>query len=309
MSEVNTHIKLKVERGHGGQTLEKYLKKSKLGMPFGLMQKLLRKEAIRVNGKRAKAKLMLNEFDEITIPAESRGEVKKPEYKPTKEDAEKYLTQNIIFEDKNCIAINKPQGLASQGGSNVIISVDSLLPFISKDGRYMLVHRLDRHTSGVLLIAKNLQAAQILGDSFKHKFVEKTYLALVAGKLMHEGGINYPLGKRMGAGGNEKIVVDEENGKKAFTEYTVLENYGPTATLVAVTPLTGRKHQIRVHMAAIGHPIVGDGKYGGSKAFVPGLPKVMHLHAWKLRHLQDYFKGTIEAKPPKHFQIEDNLSD
>ncbi len=302
----NTQIKLKVEYGHGGQTLEKYLKKNKLGMPFGLMQKLLRKEAIRVNGKRAKATLVLKEFDEIVIPAENRGEVKIPDYVPTREDAEKLIFPNVLYEDANCIALNKPQGLATQGGNKIIISVDALLPFLAKDrGKYMLVHRLDRYTSGVLLIAKTLDAARILGESFKHRFIEKKYLALVAGKLLNEGAINYPLGKRTGAGDNEKIVVDEENGKKAFTEYTVLENYAHTATLVEVTPRTGRKHQIRVHLAAIGHPIIGDGKYGGSKAFVKGLPKVMHLHAWKVTHIHGYFKGTIVAKPPKHFQIGD----
>ncbi len=303
-------ITLVVEEGHGGHTLEKFLKKRKLGIAFGLMQKLLRKEAIRVNGKRAKAKQVLNELDEITIPAESRGEFKKPEYIPTYGDAEKYILPNIIFEDANCIAINKPRGLATQGGSGVNVSVDALLPFLAKNknSRYMLVHRLDKDTSGVLLIAKNLEAARILGESFKHRFIEKKYLALVVGKVEnYNGSIDLPLGRRGAAGSTEKVIVDDIEGKKAYTEYKVLESFGPTATLLEVTPFTGRKHQIRVHLAAIGHPIVSDGKYGGSRAFIEGLPETMHLHAWKLKHLENYFKGTIEAKAPKHFYIGDLL--
>lgn len=306
MKETREQIKLKVEQGHGGLTLEKFLKKRKLGIAFGLMQKLLRKEAIRVNGKRAKGKLILNDLDEIIIPAESRGEVKKPPYKPTYEDAQKYVLNNILYEDANCIALNKPQGIATQGGSGVNISIDALLPYLAKDknSRYMLVHRLDKDTSGVLLIAKTREAAQILGDSFKHRFVKKTYVALVAGKVEnYNGSIDLPLAKRGAAGATNKIVVDEENGKKAFTEYSVMENFGTTATLLEVTPHTGRKHQIRVHLAHIGHPIIGDGKYGGSKAFVEGLPKFIHLHAWKLSHSQKYFKP-VEAKIPKYFHID-----
>ncbi len=304
MSE-NQQIKLIVETGHGGHTLEKFLKKRKLGIAFGLMQRLLRKEAIRVNGKRAKGKQVLNEHDEITIPAESRGEFKKPQYKAKMEDAQKYIIPNIIYEDDNCIAINKPMGLATQGGSGVNVCVDALLPYLAKDknSRYMLVHRLDKGTSGVLLIAKNLEAARVLGLSFKHRLVEKKYLALVAGKVLdYNGSINLPLGKR-GSTGSEKVIVDEETGKKAFTEYKVVKTFGSTATLLEVTPHTGRKHQIRVHLAAIGHPIVGDGKYGSSKAFVEGLPKFIHLHAWKLSHSENYFKP-IEAKPPKNFDID-----
>lgn len=301
---MDKQIKLKVERGHGGISLEKFLKKKKLGIAFGLMQKLLRKKAIRVNGARAKADQVLNDFDEILIPAESRGEFKKPQYIPTKEDAEKFLLKNIIYEDENCLAINKPQGLASQGGSGINVSVDSLLPFLSNSGkRYMLAHRLDRDTTGVLLIAKTRQAAQILGDSFKHKFIEKKYLALVAGRVEnYNGAIDAPLGKRGSSGGTEKIVIDNENGKKAYTEYKVLETFGKTATLLEVSPHTGRKHQIRVHLASIGHPIIGDGKYGGSKAFVEGLPKFIHLHALSLKHSQNYFKP-IEAAVPKYFDI------
>jgi len=295
-------IKIKVEPHFQGITLIKYLKKNKIGIPYALIQKLLRKKAIKVNGKRVKEEQILEPNDEIVIPAFAVGAVKIKKQVATKRDAEKLI--KIIYEDKNCVAIDKPQGLATQGGNRVSISVDDLLPFMAKNGeKYFLTHRLDKDTTGVLLIAKTRQAAQLIGDSFKHKFVEKKYLALVAGKVLTQNGyIAFPLGKRGSTGGSEKVMVDEENGKKAYTEYRVLENFGPTATLLEITPKTGRKHQIRVHLAAIDHPIIGDGKYGGSKAFVEGLPKTLHLHAWKLSHSDNYFKP-ITAEIPKRFSL------
>jgi 23S rRNA pseudouridine955/2504/2580 synthase len=305
--EAPLQVKLNVINDYAGITLIKYLKKVKIGVPYSLLQKLLRKRAIKVNGQRVKEDFILSADDEIIIPANSSGKVKKPNYIASEEDAKLYIKDNIIYEDENCIAINKPFGLASQGGSKVKLSVDILLPFIQKDKkqRFVLVHRLDKDTTGILLIAKNLEAARILGESFKHKFIEKKYLALVAGRVLdYNGVIDKPLGKRGAAGGVEKIIVDEEGGKKAYTEYKVIKSFGSVATLLEVTPYTGRKHQIRVHLASIGHPIIGDGKYGGSKSFVKGLPKQIHLHAWKLRHTENYFKGVIEAKAPKYFDID-----
>jgi 23S rRNA pseudouridine955/2504/2580 synthase len=300
-------IKVTVESGYGGIELEKFLKKQKLGIAFGLMQKLLRKKAIRINGKRAKAETIINDGDLISIPAESRGKIEKPKYVGTEQDLQRYIIKNIIYEDENIIAINKPQGLATQGGSGITMNVDALLPLLAKKkgGKYFLVHRIDKDTTGALIIAKNVQAARLMGDSFKHRYIEKKYLALVVGKVFPmEGYISYKLGKRQSSGTIEKIVVDEEHGKKAYTEYKVLRHYSHTASLLEVTPETGRKHQIRVHLAAIGHPIIGDGKYGGTKTFVEGISKNMRLHSWKMSHKENYFKGTITADMPKDFDLD-----
>ncbi len=309
-AEVNV-IKITVPADYKGTSLLKYLKKTKIGIPYGLLQKLLRKKAVRVNGKRVKEDHVLEGGEEITIPAQAKVETKRAPYEVSEKEVQSFFTARIIYEDKNCLAIDKMRGLPSQGGSKVGLSVDAILQYLNKKNstKYSLVHRLDKDTTGVLLIAKHLEAARILGDSFKYKFIEKKYVAIVKGKVQPmEGAINFPLGKRAGAGGNEKVIVDEFEGKKAYTEYRVIESYGKVASMLELEPHTGRKHQIRVHLNAIGHPIIGDGKYGGAVAFVEGLPEFILLHSWKLKHKENYFKGTIEAKLPKAFNISEEVS-
>lgn len=302
--------KLTVPKHLEGLELSKFIKKSKVDLPFVLIQKLLRKRAVRVNGKSQKPTYIVHSGDEIYIPAsqddlETKGSLKpKPRELPKPEDAEKYLLKNIIYKDENIIAINKPQGIATQGGSGIIVSIDALLDFLRFDyeERPHLVHRLDKDTSGVLLIARTFKVAQDIAEAFKNKEIEKSYLALVVGRVeQSRGRIAKPLGTRRAAGGVEKVVVDNRAGKIAVTEYKVLEHYAGKVTLLEVFPKTGRKHQIRVHLADAGHPILGDGKYGGSQAFIEGLGKNLHLHSWKTSHKHDYFP-LITAKEPKYFR-------
>ena len=196
----------------------------------------------------------------------------------------------IIFEDENLIAINKPSGLATQGGSGIEISVDDFVLL----KKFQLVHRLDKDTSGILLIAKNSKSAEFLIDAFKNKTVEKTYLALVRGVPKKVSGvINIPLRKKL-LGKNEKVSPDFESGKEAITEFKILKNFSDRA-LLELKPLTGRTHQLRVHCKELGHPILNDVKYGGKEVLRKDLCKRMCLHAYKIE-LQDYFGKKLEIK-------------
>ncbi len=308
----------KVSQDFSGITLIKWFRKNDVGMPHGLIQKLVRKKAILVNGKKAKQEQVLELGDIISLPEKAK-KVDKPKnpqvkkYIPTEEDAEKHLISNIIFMDKNIIAINKPQGLASQGGSGVVLSIDDMLKYLDfgYDNPPMLAHRLDKDTSGLLLFARTREAARILGIGFKERLIRKKYLAVVAGvPEKNKGRIAFPLGPKRGAGGAEKMAVDYENGKISVTEYKLVKvfdggkNGNPVASLLELDPQTGRKHQIRAHLAEIGHPIIGDGKYGGTESFIEGFGKNLHLHSWRASHKDAYFEGEIEAEVPEYFHFE-----
>ena len=290
--EVKTHI---VSKDFDGFTLMKWFRKNKTGHTHSLIQKLIRKKAIKVNGKNCKGNSELKTGDEITIPAKS---IKKPKNKdqeikvPTKEQVQKLFTNRVIFEDDNLIAINKEQGVAVQGGTGIEISVDDIIKHISlqKGEFYHIVHRLDKDTSGILLIAKHREASIILGKGFKEKLIDKTYLALVSGDVeKQKGRIALPISSRRSAGGAEKMTIDSQKGKISVTEYKVIKKISDKATLLEINPKTGRKHQIRVHLAHLKIPIVGDGKYGGTNSFIEGMPKTLCLHAYKLSHKEGYF--------------------
>ncbi|MDB2550387.1 RluA family pseudouridine synthase [Rickettsiales bacterium] len=276
-----------------GSRIEKFLAKNALG--FSLAQKLIRKKQILVNDKKVKIGYKIEQGDEIIIPDITITPKinKKPQI--SKENITK-ITQNIIYQDKNIIAINKPSGVATQGGTNIKFSIDAVLPYLKFDQEQTprLVHRLDKDTSGILLIARNRQIADILLDKFKNKQINKTYLALIAGIPSQKSGeINLPLLKKY-QGKNEKIYVDE-NGKEAITKYKILTSKDDIS-LVELKPITGRTHQLRVHMKEIGHPILGDYKYGkkGQNDF-----SRLALHAFKIE-INDYFGQNlkIESKKP-----------
>ncbi|MFM5893226.1 MAG: RluA family pseudouridine synthase, partial [Novosphingobium sp.] len=177
-------------------------------------------------------------------------------------------------------------GLATQGGSGTFEHVDGLLDALAQesDPRPRLVHRLDKDTSGVLLIARTPGSAAYFSKHFSGRSARKIYWALVIGvPTIEDGLIELPLGKQPGSGGEEMMVDESEHGQTARTRYRVIDHAGNRASWVELQPLTGRTHQLRVHMAAIGHPIVGDGKYGGPDAFLSGtISRKMHLHARRL---------------------------
>ncbi|MCW8917041.1 MAG: RluA family pseudouridine synthase [Magnetovibrio sp.] len=275
-----------------GLRLDKWFKKYYPGLSFGRLQKLLRKGEIKVDGKKTKeAKLRLETGQSVRVPPLDKEKDAKAPQKPqderlSREDAEA-IRSWVLHQDDHVIVLNKPAGLAVQGGSGMKRHVDGMLSALKGDypDKPRLVHRLDKDTSGLLVLARTQKAAQALTASFRTKAVRKAYWAIVVGvPEREEGRIELPLGK-IHAKSGERMVVDEYEGKRAITEFKTIDRAGRRATWVEMEPITGRTHQLRVHMQAIETPILCDGKYGGKEAFLPGYEeaKKLHLHARAIR--------------------------
>jgi 23S rRNA pseudouridine955/2504/2580 synthase len=248
------------------------------------LQKALRNKLIRVDGKRAEANQRLVVGQSIKHPEFTDDDSQSAAPKPSFSEAEqKKIRQMVLYEDSEILVLNKPAGLATQGGTGITYHLDGLLPALQGTAANppKLVHRLDKDTSGVIVLAKTARVADKLMKLFATRQPDKTYWALVAGVPMpHQGIINAPLAKQL-RGGQEKVVVDAEEGKKSITEYRLREHLGRQFSWLELKPLTGRTHQLRAHLEYIGHPIYGDGKYGSRDAFAEGLnlPHLLHLHA------------------------------
>lgn len=272
-----------------GIRLDRWFKRNLPQVGFATVSRWARTGQIRVDGKRAKPEDRLAAGQVLRVPPggdEAPREPAKPRARPLSPEQIAEARDMVIRETPTAIVLNKPPGLATQGGSKTTKHVDGLLDAFVKDERTprpRLVHRLDKDTSGVLLIARTPGSAASFSKRFASRSARKVYWALVVGvPSLAEGVIDAPLAKQPGTGG-EKMHIDEENGAAAKTRYRVVERAGQRAAWVELEPLTGRTHQLRVHMAAIGHPIVGDGKYGGPDAFLTGaVSRKMHLHARRL---------------------------
>lgn len=281
-----------------GQRLDRWLKKAMPGVPYALIQKMMRTGQVRVNGKRAKPETRLESGQIVRVPPfdVKTGDKTGNHFTPDEGDR-KFLENMIIYDDGDLLALNKPYGLAVQGGSGIRRHMDGLLELLtSKKGvKPRLVHRLDRDTSGVLLVARSLKMAQAMGDMFSGRDIRKYYWALtVPVPEVMDGTIRMALNKGEGRF-KDMMVVDEVDGKKASTEFRVLDRAGRKAAFVAFWPRTGRTHQIRVHAASgLGCPIYGDEKYGGD---VPDLDDLhisgrLHLHARRVM-----FPHPLTGKP------------
>ncbi|MGY6551301.1 MAG: RluA family pseudouridine synthase [Erythrobacter sp.] len=272
-----------------GVRLDRWFKRNLPQIGFATISRWARTGQIRVDGKRAKPEDRLASGQLLRVPPGGEDTQRKPSAQPRRTLTPDQIAEAhamVIRETPSAIVLNKPPGLATQGGSKMTRHVDGLLDAFVEDEktpRPRLVHRLDKDTSGVLLIARTPGAAASFSKRFAGRSARKIYWALVTGVPdLAEGIIDAPLAKQPGTGG-EKMHVDEENGAAAKTRYRVVERAGTRAAWVELEPLTGRTHQLRVHMAAIGHPIVGDGKYGGQEAFLTGaISRKMHLHARRL---------------------------
>ena len=273
-----------------GIRLDRWFKRNLPQVGFATVSRWARTGQIRVDGKRAKPEDRLSAGQVLRVPpgGEAAPAARKaaPRTRTLSPEQIAEARDMVIRETPSAIVLNKPPGLATQGGSKTTKHVDGLLDaFVENDRqpRPRLVHRLDKDTSGVLLIARTPGSAASFSKRFASRSARKVYWALVVGKPdLAEGVIDAPLAKQPGTGG-EKMHIDEENGAAAKTRYRVVERAGQRAAWVELEPLTGRTHQLRVHMAAIGHPIVGDGKYGGQDAFLTGaVSRKMHLHARRL---------------------------
>ena len=294
-----------------GIRLDRWFQRHAADTSFNIVSRWARTGAIRLDGAKAtpgdriaagQTLLYPDSLPEPSAATRARAEVEYRE--PLSEAQVDYIRGMIIHQDAHAIVINKPPGLATQGGSGITTHVDGLLDGLQFEAatRPKLVHRLDKDTSGVLLLARTARAAAFFSKSFAGRDAKKTYWALTIGVPKVEAGeIDAPLSKQPGTGG-EKMHVDPDGGLKAKTRYRVIDRAAGRAAWVEFSPLTGRTHQIRVHAAAIGHAIVGDGKYGGKEAFLTGgVSRKLHLHARRLViDAPDGGKIDISADVPNH---------
>lgn len=257
---------IKVTEDDDGQRLDRWLKKNAPDLPYVLAQKFLRKGMIRIDGKRAKPDRKLEEGQEVKIPPFESAGPKSAKFdtkiKISDEDIA-FMRSLILYEDEDVIALNKPARIATQGGTKIKRHIDGLLPALKNEKGVVprLVHRLDKDTSGVMLLARSSKVAKALGNSFKGRNIKKIYWALLSPvPEVYSGKINAPLIKGGGAE-RERMMIDEEEGKYAVTEFNVLERAGEAAAFVAFWPRTGRTHQIRIHAQTMGSAVIGDHKY------------------------------------------------
>ncbi|HML11357.1 MAG TPA: RluA family pseudouridine synthase [Stellaceae bacterium] len=265
--------------------LDRWFRRHYPALGHGHLEKLLRTGQVRVDGRKAKSGDRVSPGMAIRVPPResiSPGPSLFPEPPRARPQDAALLRDLIIYQDEYALVLNKPAGLAVQGGSNTTRHVDGMLDGLrfGNAERPRLVHRLDKDTSGVLLIARSAAAAAFFTRAFRDKTTRKTYWAIVAGRpKLHQGRIDLSLTKRI-AKGRERVQADED-GKDAVTYYAVVDSAGDRASWLALLPLTGRTHQLRAHCAAIGTPILGDGKYGGAAAHALGgiAAHRLHLHA------------------------------
>ncbi|HXO01259.1 MAG TPA: RluA family pseudouridine synthase [Stellaceae bacterium] len=273
----------------GESRLDRWFRRHYPDLAHGRLEKLLRTGQVRVDGKRAKSGDRVSPGQAIRVPplgTLSGDAPTAPRTQRARPQDEAVLRDLVIHRDDYAIVLNKPPGLAVQGGSNTTRHVDGLLDGLrfGNEERPRLVHRLDKDTSGVLLIARTPAAAAFFTRAFRDKTTRKTYWAIVAGlPSLRQGKIDLALAKGPGKGGakgGERVRADDD-GKDAVTYYTVVDSAGDRASWLALLPLTGRTHQLRAHCAAIGTPILGDGKYGGAAAHMPGgaVAHGLNLHA------------------------------
>jgi 23S rRNA pseudouridine955/2504/2580 synthase len=254
--------KITIDEDIAGQRIDNFLLNVLSGVPKSRVYRLLRRGEVRVNGGRVKAEYKLLAGDEVRVPPVTMNAPGSPP--PAGPAAE--MLEHAIFEDKRLLVINKPAGVAVHGGSGISHGVVELLRASRPDLKNLsLVHRLDRETSGCLVLAKRKSALRELHDLFRERVVEKNYLALVAGDWQHgDFLVDAPLLVQNRQNGERHVIVSEE-GARAKTRIRLSESFG-THSLLQCQPLTGRTHQIRVHAQAMGHPIVIDDRYGDKDA-------------------------------------------
>ncbi|PIE23804.1 MAG: 23S rRNA pseudouridine(955/2504/2580) synthase RluC [Neptuniibacter caesariensis] len=244
-----------------GQRVDNFLITALKGAPRSLVYRILRKGEVRVNKKRVKPEYRLQINDLVRIPPVRLAE-KAPQAKVAPKLVEQ-LEQAVLYEDNDLIVVNKPSGLAVHGGSGISLGLIESFRQMRPQSKFLeLVHRLDRDTSGCILLAKKRSALKLMHDSLKKSTITKIYHALVVGSWSErQRRIDAPLRKNELKSG-ERMVKVAADGKASLTEYKVLQRFGRRATLVEARPITGRTHQIRVHCQFAGHPIIGDEKYG-----------------------------------------------
>lgn len=304
---------IEVRAAEDGVRLDRWFKIHFPDVTYGFLQKLLRSGQVRVDSRRVLANERLVTGAKIRVPKTVREPAKRPpSVKPppgvSKADRD-FIERMILFEDDHVLVLNKPFGIAVQGGTGTKRHIDGILAgMVDRFGdRPRLVHRLDRDTTGVLLVAKHRDAAAKLGRTFQTRSASKTYWALVAGvPKPHQGKVEAPLVKASGPDGDrvrKALPGEQEEAMHATTHYSVIDRIGQQAAWVSLKPVTGRQHQLRAHMALIGHPIVGDNKYDGDKVMpAENMDNQLHLHARRLILPHPIEKKTLDvtASLPDH---------
>lgn len=284
---------VEIDAGSDGQRIDNFLLRELKGVPKSRIYNLLRRGEVRVNKGRVKAEHRLSLGDVVRIPpVRVSEEAAAPNVSVSLSDR---LSSAILFEDEGLIVIDKPSGLAVHGGSGVSLGLIEALRVMRPQAKFLeLVHRLDRDTSGCIMVAKKRSALLTLHEALRGDGIDKRYLALAAGAWPRQRSrIEAPLEKNTLRSG-ERVVRVSAAGKPALTEFAVLESFA-LATLIEASPITGRTHQIRVHAQYAGHPLAGDEKYSDSKDGAHfrelGLRRLfLHAHTltfdWQGRRLQ-----------------------
>jgi len=295
--------------------LDRWFKTHYATLPHSRLEKLLRTGQVRVDGGRAKASTRLAAGQSVRVPP-------LPDVPPppgpkralSKTDRD-FLASITLYEDDDLLILNKPSGIAVQGGTKTTHHIDRLLEGLG-DGpetRPRLVHRLDRDTSGVLVIAKRRAVAAKLGRAFQTRSVRKIYWALVHGvPKPPQGKIEVALVKAAGPEGDrvrKARAGEQDRAQSAVTHYAVIDRAGQEVALVSLKPVTGRQHQLRAHMAILGYPILGDEKYPSRSELPEGMEKRLHLHARRISFPHPSGEGVVDvtAPLPPHMEKAFNL--
>lgn len=298
----------RVSDEEAGQRLDNFLLRVMKGVPKTRIYRAIRRGEVRVDGGRAAASRKLGAGEAVRLPPLRRPETEAPR---SPDAARKAILGRIIFEDERLLAINKPSGMAAHGGSGVSFGAIELMRQARPDLAYLeLVHRLDRETSGCLLFAKRRSALRSMHERLRENAVEKRYLALLAGRLdTGERRVDAALVTNLRRSGERMVGVDPDNGKRSVSTFRSVQAY-PAATLAEVRIETGRTHQIRVHAAHIGHPVVGDEKYGDralNRDFRKLGLKRMFLHAQSLSFERPGGGETLCISAPLQSQLRELL--
>lgn len=301
MNENNTGVQfITISADQAGQRIDNFLRTRLKGVPKSMIYRIVRKGEVRVNKKRVKPEYKLEDGDELRIPPVRQSE---PEQAPVSVHLDKVaaLADAVLYEDDHLLILNKPSGTAVHGGSGLSFGVIEGLRALRPAAHFLeLVHRLDRDTSGVLLIAKKRSALRLLHEQLRLKGMQKDYLALVRGEWpSHNKAVSAPLIKNILASG-ERIVRVGIEGKPSETRFKVEERF-TRATLVKASPVTGRTHQIRVHAQFAGHPIAFDDRYGDAEfdRFLKGTGlHRLFLHAAALRFDHPSTGETMRIEAP-----------